>query len=54
MKKDEVLESLRSIGDDVADMARKHAKEGYYQTTKDYKALRWVIKNIDKLYNEEV
>lgn len=51
MKKEKVLESLNRIGYDVADHARKEEKNGYYQPSKDYDALRWVIKNIDKLYS---
>ena len=53
MKKDELLRELRAIGDDLADQARKGPSE-YPAAKYEYEAVRFVIKNIDKLYHEEV
>jgi hypothetical protein len=48
MRKDELLQELRAISDDLADQSRKRSEfpDAKYQ----YKAVRFVINNIDKLY----
>jgi len=49
MKKDKLLRELSIIGSDLADQARKPSE---FPDAKDgYEAIRFVIKNIDKLYN---
>lgn len=48
MKKDKLLRELSSIGDHLADQSRKASE--FPDAKYEYEAVRFVIKNIDKLY----
>jgi len=49
MTKDKLLREMRAIGDDLGDQARKPSE--FPDASHEYEAIRFVIKNIDKLYN---
>jgi hypothetical protein len=48
MKKETLLRELRSIGSDLADKSRKPSE--FPDANYEYEALRFVIRNIEKLY----
>jgi hypothetical protein len=47
MKRDKLLRELRAIGSDLADKSRKPSE--FPDAKYEYEAIRYVIKNIDKL-----
>ena len=49
MTKEKLLRELRAIGSDLADKSRKPSE--FPDASHEYEAIRFVIKNIDKLYN---
>jgi len=48
MKKDKLLRELTAIADDLGDQARKPSE--FPDAKYEYEAIRFVRKNIDKLY----
>lgn len=48
MKKDKLLRELSIIGSDLADKSRKPSE--FPDAKYEYEAVRFVMKNIDKLY----
>jgi hypothetical protein len=49
MKKEKLRKELTAIGDVLADQSRKPSE--FPDASHEYEAIRFVIKNIDKLFN---